>query len=126
MDLQSFVADALTAIVQGVVKAQRELHPAGARVNPIVRDFFTKGSAGSSFAGVASGDAIVPVLVVDFDVAVTVNEGSERKGGIGVVTGFLSLGGQSKADQATSSATRLKFCVPIAFPAEPADRAKGA
>ena len=53
---------------------------------------------------------------VDFDVALTVTEGTGTKGGIGIVAGAFALGSTGQSTAQNSSVSRVQFSVPIAFP----------
>ena len=56
------------------------------------------------------------VTPIEFDVAVTVTGGSEKKGGIGVFSGVFGVGGQASSNAASSSVSRIKFSVPVILP----------
>jgi hypothetical protein len=98
MDLETFVAETLRQIVKGVQTAQEHEDCKGARINPV--DQYHR----------------VHVKDMEFDVAVTVTEGSEKKGGIGVFTGVFGVGGQANNNTANSSVSRIKFSVPVILP----------
>jgi len=53
---------------------------------------------------------------IEFDVAVTVTEGAERKGGIGVAAGIFAIGGQGKTETQSGTVSRIKFSVPVMLP----------
>jgi hypothetical protein len=53
---------------------------------------------------------------VEFDIAVTVREGKETAGGIGVVVGAVALGSRGKSTDGNTTVSRLKFQVPVMFP----------
>ena len=60
---------------------------------------------------------------VHFDVAVSTSEGTETKGGIGVVVGPVgSVGSQDQSDVASSSMSRIRFSVPVKLPVQPKAR----
>jgi len=56
------------------------------------------------------------VQTVEFDVAVTATEGTDTKGGIGVVAGVFALGSQGQSSEEISAVSRIKFSVPITLP----------
>lgn len=120
MELKEFVAQALTQITEGVAGAQVNLHSSGARVNPRLRSLLPQGEKNFASVGWADGESGNPVLMVKFDVAVTASEGTKTKGGIGVVTGILSLGSTGATDKDNTSATRISFQVPLMLPSHPA------
>jgi hypothetical protein len=62
--------------------------------------------------------------MLEFDVAVTAAEGSEKKGGIGIVVGSFGIGGQKASNISSQSVSRIKFSVPVPLPFE--DESKSA
>lgn len=56
------------------------------------------------------------VSLLEFDIALTVSQATETKGGIAVVVGFLGLGSQGKTEKTNDSLSRVKFSVPIVLP----------
>jgi len=120
MELKDFVKETLIQIIKGVKDAQIEVQKAGGMVNPTLRVLADKG-ASAAVLGQPSGEhGGNYVFLVDFDVAVIVEEGKETKGGIGVVTGIFSLGSQGKSDQIASNTSRIQFKVPILLPQQKA------
>jgi hypothetical protein len=71
--------------------------------------------------GWAEGGGGNPLLMVNFDVAVTASEGTKTQGGIGVITGILSLGPTGATDKGDTSASRIAFQVPLMLPARPSN-----
>ncbi|MCZ4305942.1 hypothetical protein O4G98_14505 [Zoogloeaceae bacterium G21618-S1] len=116
MELRDFVAQTLTEIAEGVVRAQETLTPIGAKVNPQMSRVFSKGEKNYEAFGWANGEGANPVLLVSFDVAVTASEGRKTKGGIGVVTGIVSLGSSGATDRNDTAVSRLSFKVPLLLP----------
>jgi hypothetical protein len=98
VDLETFIAETLRQIVKGVKTAQSHADCTGAQINPLL------------------DGACIAVEQIEFDVAVTVTEGSEKKGGIGVFTGGFGIGGQANANTANSSVSRIRFNVPVVLP----------
>lgn len=98
MDLETFIAETLRQIVKGVKAAQQHEDCKGAQINP------------------SHGVMIDTIKQIEFDVAVTVMEGSEKKGGIGVFTGAFGIGGQANVNTANCSVSRIKFEVPVLLP----------
>ncbi len=106
MNLEEFVTESLVQLVEGVSTAQLRIHK-GATINPKQRS--TKPRSVEYGTG-------IPVQEIEFDIAVTVDEGKQTKGGIGVVAGVFALGSQGQSSAATQSVSRIKFSVPISFP----------
>jgi malic enzyme len=98
MDLETFICETLRQIVKGVKTAQLHEDCKGADINPE----YTTGPE---------------VKQIDFDVALTVTEGTEKlgKGNIGVAS-VLGIGGQASLTSASSSVSRIKFNIPLVLP----------
>ena len=116
MELKDFVAQALTQITEGVIEAQLNLNEKGAKVNPKLFKIYSNGEKSYEAYGLAEGENGNPVLLVRFDVAVGATEGTKTKGGIGVITGIVSLGSTGATDKANTTATRMSFSVPLMLP----------
>jgi len=57
------------------------------------------------------------VQSISFDVAVSVAQGTETKGGVGLVVGPVALGSQGKSDASNTSMSRIQFRIPMVLPA---------
>ena len=53
---------------------------------------------------------------LEFDVAVTATEGSEKKAGIGVAMAMFGAGGQASSNTMNTSISRIRFTVPVILP----------
>ena len=114
MDLKDFIAQTLTQIVEGVQAAQSEIQAKGAKVNPgFVGDYKEIAKSGGGLLCATGGTA----QIVEFEVALTVSEGTGTKGGIGVFAGAVSLGSAGQSSAENKSVSRVKFSVPLALPA---------
>jgi hypothetical protein len=111
MDLRDFVSETLIQIADGVKQAQEKATEIGARVNPKLTGGATHAAQHGFLA--ASG---APAQIVQFDVALTVKEGSGTKGGIGIFAGAVTLGSSGQSNAENSSVSRVKFSVPLSFP----------
>ena len=116
MELKEFVAQALREIVSGVVEAQKSLAPIGAQVNPEGARMYPKGEKNYEVLGVAQGGDGNPIQLVSFDVAVTASEGTQTKGGIGIVAGIVSLSSSGATDKTETAVSRFSFKVPLLLP----------
>jgi hypothetical protein len=106
MELQDFIAETLKQVISGVKRAQESAIDLGAKVNP-------------------RGGAMVEMRNVHFDVAVSTGEGTDKKGGIGVLVGPVgSVGSEDQSNAASSSRSRIKFSVPLKLPTQPKARPK--
>lgn len=110
MELKDFVSTTLTQIVEGVQAAQESAKAQGAVIGAP-----TRGSGGvetgAKLGMLWTGHGYAQM--VEFDVALTVTDGTGTKGGIGVLASLVTLGstGESKAE--TTAASRVKFTVPM-------------
>ncbi|MEE9131239.1 MAG: hypothetical protein V3T84_14560 [Phycisphaerales bacterium] len=111
MELQEFITESLTQILTGVKAAEERAGEHGGVINPRVRS-----PGGDKRPVIVSGTGLRPAETVHFDVAVTVVEGTQAKAGIGVVAGVFGIGAKGSSTAESSSISRLKFSVPIAFP----------
>ncbi len=119
MDISDFVEQSLIQIINGVARAQK-VAPRyeydgrdGDTVNPRVMDRADYAPKGKYYSSV-QGDL---VQFVGFDIAVTVESGSEAKGSGGLKV--LGIGGAEaggRLTESTSSVSRIRFEVPIALP----------
>ena len=113
MNLQEFIAESLSQIVNGVIQAQDAVAKtnSGARVVPLMR-----GTTDSTSIGAAEGDGGQPTYPVEFDVVVSANNGTATKGGIGIFVGAIALGSHGQSDNKNAQETRLRFKVPLLLP----------
>lgn len=110
MELKAFVAETLSQIIEGVRSAQAKLKDSGgseAVVNPPVR---------STVPAEFFGPLNLPVVRVKFAVNLTVSESKSKKGGLKVAAAVLSVGGSAETGAANTSATTIRFQVPIVLP----------
>lgn len=113
MQLEEFIHQSLTQIVNGIAKAQEAVLQTGARINPSIRD---AENPKTPILNDPINKGFSALQNIEFDVAVTVTEGSEDKVGGGIKIAALGIGGETKAENKNSTVTRLKFTVPMIFP----------
>ena len=111
MQLNEFIAESLKQIFTGISDAKQCAAMNGFQVNPWIT--FGKSDANGLLL---DRETKTPVRVVEFDVAVTVSESKQSKGGAGIFVASLSLGGQIQSDGSNTVVSRIKFSVPLAFP----------
>jgi len=116
MELKEFVKKTLTQIAAGVEESLESVRDSGGYVNPATRTN-TKISNNTHFASMPNGSN---VFLIDFDVAITVDD----KAGTGAeaklkVASFLSLGVGGDSENKSSSTNRISFQVPLALPVDP-------
>ncbi len=113
MNLEDFISQSLSQIAKGIEKANEELKGSQALVCPQgVLDV----SRDTRYGGIKVEDGWLEVHEVKFDVSVSVAEGSESGGKLGVSVGGFSIGANGKENQANSSASRIQFSVPMVLP----------
>lgn len=114
MDLKTFIKETIVGIVQGVVDAQAAVADKGAAVNPggLMRTVKNVGenalwnNKDNNFA-----------REVAFDVALTVEEGTQTHAKIGVLSGIISAGAGGQSDARNLAVSRVSFVVPVLLPA---------
>jgi hypothetical protein len=113
MELKQFIAETLSSIVEGVVEAQKRSQGNGAFINPggLMR---TTSSIGEN----ATWDNRTNnfARIVNFDVAVTIEEGTNTNAKIGVAAGLFNLGAGGKSENKEQATNRIQFSVPILLP----------
>ena len=113
MDLKEFVSQTLTQIMDGVREAQTATTHGGI-VSPALRHF-------GKLTDIAQTDVGDYTQMVEFDVALTVEQGTGTKGGIGLVVGPVTLGSTGQSSAQNSSVNRVKFRVPVVLPTPPSN-----
>jgi len=98
MKLEDFISETLNQIVAGVKTAQEHTKGTGAKINP------------------SHGRPSTNPQPVDFDVAVTTTEGTNKKGGLGVFVYGIGIGAQGAKDISNQSISRIRFQVPVQLP----------
>ena len=122
MELNEFVKETLTQIVKGVKESQDEIRGQGGYANPAVFTSAHGKEEATHFGTVSDGQN---VLLIDFDVAITVSDSME--GGVGgklSVASIFKLEAGSKGTTASESTSRIRFKVPLALPVDPVTKQK--
>jgi hypothetical protein len=96
MQLDEFISQTLNEIINGVKEAQK----ACTESNPIIVPY-------------RSGQR---PQQIEFDVALTVEKGTQTKGGIGVLSGIVNLGSAGQSDNSQTAVNRIKFTIPVYLP----------
>lgn len=112
MDLEDFVATALGQIVRGIKRAQEETADTGVWINPV-----GKHPQPALGPGIEVADNLYSVINnVEFDVALTAVDKTEggAKAGLKIFAAELGAGGKLASENSTAS--RLHFKVPVAWP----------
>jgi hypothetical protein len=112
MDLKDFVSQTLIQIATGVNEAHAQVKELGGAVNPSLNS----GHETASKLGFLYTKDSAMAPIVQFDVALTVTEGTGTKGGIGIFAGAVNLGSSGQSQNEQSSVSRVKFAVPLKLP----------
>ena len=106
MQIQTFLKTVIAEICNGIRESQAEVD--GAVVNPLgVQSYNDLLKAGGKSRN---------VQLIEFDLAVTVNSTEKSETGGGVMMAPLFWGGRETSSADSSTTTRVKFSVPVAFP----------
>jgi len=103
MELDEFIKTTLIQVVKGVTEAQKDVQQFNAAVNPSE----SESSYGSS--------ENYPYLI-DFDIAVTVEDSGSSTGGAAIQVLGMSAGGKADTANSISQNHRIKFEVPVQLP----------
>ena len=112
MNLKEFVSVTIGQIIDAVQEIKAE--KGNSRVNPKPRGGTLHSNLHQMGFIVSSANELIQQ--VEFDVALTVTEEKENKGGIGIFVAGVGIGGQRQSENSNSSVSRVKFKVPIALP----------
>jgi len=113
MELKTFVAETLKQLIDGVKASQEYAQKEGAVINPSERLRF---SDNNKYA--ISGTTGLQAQIIDFDIAVSVQESDQYKGGIGIFVGPVGIGTQGHAEFVDRSVNRIKFSLPVFLPVQ--------
>lgn len=124
MELEDFVSESLKQIIKGIQSAQdfAQKEGRGAKINPRGITGLKKDSKGQRQPHDISTK--LPVERVEFDVAVTASETSEKKGGGGLRVWVVSVGAEVGKTAENMTVSRIRFSVPVVLP-DPSTREKG-
>ncbi|KKL18993.1 hypothetical protein LCGC14_2469950 [marine sediment metagenome] len=109
MELNEFVENALSQLLQGVSAAQSKAAEIGGEINPRINDNNQTKLGFLNSSGLSAS-------IVKFDVALTASEGSGTKAGISVLGGAVNLGAGGQSSNENSVVSRIQFSVPIVLP----------
>lgn len=113
MDLKTFVSEALIEITEGASEAQEEIFEMGGAVNPMVRSK-NANEDNSKLHGFTGAEH--SVFIVDFDVAVTLEETEDVKGGIRFAVSNMGFGTEAGSTTGNTEANRVRFQIPLMLP----------
>ncbi len=109
MDVKDFISESLRQIIDGVKDAQKHAEKNGAYVSPDVSRY-------------VDDPAYTKSQNIEFDIAVTSQESSEKggKGGLKIPIPFVDVeaGAEAKSGRTNGSISRIKFEVAVKLPAQ--------
>ena len=106
MDIKDFVENTLLQIVQGVNSANEKLKDTGAIVSSKNVIPLREGTTYNT----STGDL---VNLIEFNIAVTVNEKDTANGGMGIKIAGINIGGGLQSELANQSISKIKFSIPL-------------
>ena len=114
MDLKTFIRETIVSIVEGVVDAQAAVADKGAFVNPGGLMRTVKNIGENALWNNKDNNLARDVA---FDVALTVEEGTQMQAKIGVLSGIVGAGAGGQTDARNLVVSRVSFVVPVLLPA---------
>lgn len=116
MDLKDFVKESLVQISNAIVEANAALGATNAVVNPFNVATFSGDQKAYGRLNDAYNEKEAVVEVVEFDVGVTTESGTQKGGGIKISVASIGIGAEGKSTGAQSNESRIKFKVPMVYP----------
>lgn len=113
MDLKDFVSASLVQFAEGVTDAQAKLTDSGVTVSPFVTKYFPSASDNALFIGEDAKGGLIQAI--SFDVAVTVERGTQTNGRISIAAGLLGLESKGQTTKNNDSVSRIQFIVPVSL-----------
>lgn len=109
MELKDFIKETLVQITNGVVEAQVAIKDSGCLINP--EGYYTGEQVKTGY-----NQEYRHVQKVKMSIAINVIENSEKKAGLGVVSGLFSAGATAKNSDTNTITNRIDFEIPISLP----------
>ncbi|MFC2040434.1 hypothetical protein ACFLTW_04605 [Chloroflexota bacterium] len=111
MELNTFIAETLKQVVEGVSQAEKDVSELKATINP-------KGVviAQTGQPIIQKDRPTVSAQIIEFDISLTETGSSEAGGKIGVFFGNVGMGAQGKVGTGSNATNRVKFSIPVALP----------
>lgn len=111
MNVKDFIEKTLTQVVEGVNNAKSNIKDSGAVISSKNVRPLREGTTYNT----STGDL---VNLVEFDIAVTINEKDTDGVNAGIKVVGLSLGGGLEKEIQNQTVSRIKFSVPLTFPSK--------
>lgn len=113
MDLKDFVSASLVQFAEGVIDAQAKLEKSGVIISPFISKYFSSAKENALFIGEDSKGRLIQAI--SFDVAVTVERGTQTDGRISIAAGLLGLESKGQTKKSNDSVSRIAFVVPVSL-----------
>lgn len=116
MELKYFVKETLVQIARGIEAASVALEDTNAHINP--KNIYVNSDSRQNYGRLVEDKKYNPVVeLVEFDVAVHAEKGTEAQDTIAINVGSIDLGKEeTKQQESNRSESRIKFKIPIVFP----------
>lgn len=111
IQLNTFIAETLQGIVEGIVAAQQKLEGQNTTVNPL-----NVASPSKNISIVSYASQQATVQLIDFELSLAETGSNQAGARIGVIFSSIGLGAGAKTEATTSAVNKVKFSVPIIFP----------
>lgn len=111
VELSEFISGTLTQLIDGIAKAQEHARKNNAMIIPSTMFY-------SDFDKLSRTKDEDLVHIVEFDIALAVEENKQLKGGIGIVVPEISMGYQGTIKKHKNINNRVQFSIPIILPSQ--------
>lgn len=116
MTIQEYLIDTTTQIVEAICAIDKEITPKGAFIAATGLEEINPNTTNSLIGAVDNDGEMHLVAKIEFDIATTISESNETKGGAGLKVNVLNLGIGAKNEAQTQTLNRVKFSIPLAIP----------
>ncbi len=110
MELKEFVEESLKQVIEAVSNVAEYAKKNDAEINPCQHEW---GYGQGLYFDKQTGRVLTSI---EFDIAVTANDDSKTKGGIGIVVAQIMLGSQGESAKHNERVSRMKFSIPVVLP----------
>jgi hypothetical protein len=116
MDLKEFIRESLVQISEGIQEANEKLNESEACVNPHGIQAYSNEAKAYGRINRKFDNKEQIVQLVDFDVALHADSGTETGGGLKLSIASIGVGADAKSSEKSSSESRIKFSIPMVYP----------
>ena len=108
MELKEFISNTLVQLVEGIADAQDKANKVGALINPAGLQAPKVGTTMTH-----NGERLEEV---EFDLALTVDEGKGNKGRISIHSAAVNIGTAEQSESRNTAVNHVRFRVAVLFP----------